>query len=300
MTDWQTIAEVYGPSNWRSYEYERPMPIKCPCPYHDDKNASATLWPDDYRLRMYCHALCDFEAMLDGIRHLLPSFRHRPQTSIGSKTETMAKQSRRVLSRARRPEDSDTYPQAKQIYERITNANDEVKFHPYARGKNITRDFGAYRIKAEFYRRERDCLVIPAHSLTGEFYSVELIADKPVENGGKPKRKQHLGYKAGAYKVLGNPEDAPLIHFVEGWATAYGAAQLFPKRFAAVVSFGGLDDADVKEIESHYQRPVIAHPDSDGSNTDLHDLWVANQGGEYIRRLGLPAELLNLITEAPQ
>jgi putative DNA primase/helicase len=151
-----------------------------------------------------------------------------------------------------------------------------VADHPYARRKRIAHAFGARRgiASGRVVGYNADCILVPNRNWDGEFIGVECI-----NPGGK---KQTFGNKG--ILILGTPEDAPLIHLCEGWATAYALSEMFPQRFATIVCFGKQIEKAIPEITKRYSgRPVI-HEESP-KNRDAWDIWHAGDGDTYTKNV---------------
>ena len=260
------------------------------CPAHERREKStpsAVLFNNpNGKLGMYCSAGCSFEEMRLAAGHLLDDV---PQTST-SRYQSAFKP--KIVDH------NPTLDRAKKAHNAFEGAGyGAVANHPYAEAKGIAHDFGAARIRFEFFGRPNvDCLCIPMHSLDGEFRGVQLIADDSYPVGKHQLNKQTLGNRG--FKVLGTPEDAPAIHYCEGWATAYAISQMYPGRFGCVVAFGELNAAGVTEIQRQFDRDVIAHPDfawRGRKNMDANDLWLAEADREYMNRLQLGRELQQLL-----
>ena len=189
-------------------------------------------------------------------------------------------QSRAMLPRsmpAERPKPkSETRPRAIEFWNGADDDDATVASHPYAKLKGITHAFGARRGIAGGARvgYNADCILVPNRDWDGEFIGVEVI--------NASKDKQTYGNKG--LLILGNPEDAPIIHLCEGWATAWALSQMFPRRFAAVICFGKKLKQTEAELRRRYAgRPVI-HAES-AQNRDAWDIWHSGRGEAYARKV---------------
>ncbi len=171
---------------------------------------------------------------------------------------------------------SETRPKAIEFWNNADDDDATVAAHPYAKRKRITHAFGARRGIAGGKRvgYNADCILVPNRNWDGEFIGVEVI--------NANKDKQTYGNKG--LLMLGNLEDAPHIHLCEGWATAWALAQMFPKRFAAVVCFGKQIQRAIPEVSTRYTgRPVI-HAES-AQNRDAWDIWHSGRGDAYVQKV---------------
>ena len=118
--------------------------------------------------------------------------------------------------------------------------------------------------------------MVPMRDYNNQLVGVELIN----EQGDK----QTYGHKG--FCILGNPEDAEVIHITEGWATLWACAQLRPKRFGGIVCFGkGRLDEAAEFADATYNADVIPHYES--GKEDVWDYWAAGMGEDYMRNWGI-------------
>jgi len=176
----------------------------------------------------------------------------------------------------RTPPISETRPKAIEFWSNADDDDATVASHPYAKLKGITHAFGARRGVAGGARvgYNVDCILVPNRNWDGEFIGVEII--------NASKDKQTYGNKG--LLILGNPEDAPLIHICEGWATAWALSQMFTNRFAAIVCFGKQIQSAAREVSKRYTGRPIVHAES-AQNRDAWDIWCSGRGDAYAKRV---------------
>jgi len=223
------------------------------CPAHDDREPSLAIAEENGLIRMHCFAGCRTKDILDtvGLRwgDLFPDDGY---------------------------ERTSTSDYAKQLWDAASTGC--VAFHPYAKTKKITRDFGARRgrVSGSLVGKDADCIVIPMRSWEGALVGVECINSDGV--------KQSFGSKGQL--ILGYPEGATYTHCTEGWATLWALSKLRPKSFAGVVVFGKsrlegdrgqrLD----REIEMRFGSIAMRHVEQ--GKEDAWDYWNAGTGEEYL------------------
>lgn len=241
------------------------------CPVHQGSKQNFYITEKNGQLLVHCFVGCSQESVINELnaRGLWPTrervSRHRPRIE---RAERQKKQESKPRSA--------TLPKAIEFWRRADNDDAIVADHPYARRKRITQAFGARRGIAggSVVGHNADCIFVPNRNWDGEFIGVECINSE-----GK---KQTYGNKG--ILILGNPEDAPLIHLCEGWATAYALSQMFPQRYAIIVCFGKQIDKAVPQVIKRYSgRPVI-HKESP-KNRDAWDIWHAGGGDTYIENI---------------
>lgn len=219
----------------------------CCCPAHDDKSPSLTVrQASDGKWLFHCFAGCSTYEILE---------------AVGLKWGDLFPDG---------DYNSSTADYAKQLWNEAST--DCVAFHPYAKKKRITHDFGARRGTASgrIIGRDQDCIIIPMRSWDGDLVGVECI------NWGGDK--QTFGSKGQL--LLGHLEAAEYIHVAEGWATMWAIAQLRPKSFAGVVAFGKKLRQKAEEIGKRYPGTAVTHPEG-ADNQDVWDYWNAGHGDEY-------------------
>ena len=171
---------------------------------------------------------------------------------------------------------SETRPKALEFWRKADNDDAVVASHPYAKRKQITHAFGARRGVAggSVVGYDSDCILVPNRSWDGEFLGVECI--------NAEGKKQTFGNKG--ILMLGNPEDAMLIHLCEGWATAWALSQMFPQRFAVIVCFGKQIQRAIPEASKRYAGRLVIHEES-ATNRDAWDVWHAGDGETYTKNI---------------
>lgn len=224
----------------------------CCCPAHDDSSPSLTVTQEAGKWLFHCHAGCSTYDILEAVGlkwgDLFPDTNYK----------------------------SDTADYARQLWGEASSGC--VQFHPYAKKKQITHDFGARRGRASgrIIGRDKDCIIIPMRSWDGDLVGVECI--------NWDGDKQTFGSKGQL--ILGHPEGATYVHITEGWATMWAIAQLRPKSFGGVVVFGKsrlegergreLDD----EISNRFNAEAIRHREP--GKADAWDFWAQGKGEQYL------------------
>ena len=241
------------------------------CPVHQGSNRNFYITEKNGRLLFHCFVGCSQESVINELKALgLWPVRdkvsqRKPRIDIDARLKKQEPKPR-----------SATLPKAIEFWRRADNDEAMVADHPYARRKRITHSFGARRGIAggRVLGYNADCIVVPNRNWDGEFIGVECINPE-----GK---KQTFGNKG--ILILGNPEDAPLIHLCEGWATAYALSQMFPHRFATIVCFGKQIEKAVPEVSKRYSGRLVIHEESP-KNRDAWDIWHAGYGDTYIKNI---------------
>jgi hypothetical protein len=220
------------------------------CPAHDDNSPSMTITQaPDGKILFHCFTGCETYDILAaiGLRwgDLFPDTDYK----------------------------SDKSDLAREIWD--MGGVDVVSSHPYAMRKGITHDFGARRGQAtgSVVGRNADCLILPLRSWDHHVVGVEVINWEGA--------KQTFGNKG--VLVLGYPEESETIHICEGWATAWACAQLRPKSFGCIVSFGG--GRRIRQVageaSNRFRGRIVVHEEP--GNRDVWDLWKAGRGDLYMR-----------------
>lgn len=241
------------------------------CPVHQGSKRNFYITEKDGRLLVHCFVGCSQQSVIDELkaRGLWPTRANASQ--YGSRFDLDA----RLKKQESKPR-SATLPKAIEFWRRADDDDALVADHPYARRKRITQAFGARRGTAggSVIGHYADCILVPNRNWDGEFIGVECINSE-----GK---KQTFGNKG--ILILGTPEEAPLIHLCEGWATAYALSEMFPQRFAAIICFGKQIEKTIPEVTKRYSgRPVI-HEESP-KNRDAWDIWHAGDGDTYTKNV---------------
>ena len=152
-----------------------------------------------------------------------------------------------------------------------------VANHPYAIRKKIDHDFGALRGTASGFLlgKHADVISVPMRDWTGAFTGVECINRDGV--------KQTFGNKG--HLVVGCPEDAPIIHVTEGWASMFAITQIAPQSFGGVVAFGSGSRMEkiANEAAKKFGGRVLIH-DEGKDNRDIWDYWMDGIGEKWIER----------------
>lgn len=240
------------------------------CPVHQGSKRNFYIAEKNGKPVFHCFVGCSQESVINELKARgLWSARdkaHRPTPRID--VDALLKQEPKPRSA--------TLPKAIEFWRKADNDDATVASHPYAKRKRITHAFGARRgvTGGSVVGYDSDCILVPNRNWDGEFIGVECI--------NAEGKKQTFGNKG--ILILGNPEDAPLIHLCEGWATAWALSQMFPKRFAAVVCFGKQIQSAAPQVSKRYTgRPVI-HEESP-SNRDVWDIWHAGDSEGYTQKL---------------
>lgn len=220
------------------------------CPAHDDSTPSLTITrATDGKILFYCFTGCETYDIL---------------AAIGLKWGDLFPDS---------DYKSDKADLAREIWD--MGGVDVVSSHPYAVKKGITHDFGARRGQAtgRVVGRNADCIILPLRSWDHQVVGVEVINWEGA--------KQTFGNKG--VLVLGYPEESETIHICEGWATAWACAQLRPKSFGCIVSFGGGRRIRqvAEEASNRFRGRIVVHDEP--GNMDVWDVWKAGRGDLYMR-----------------
>jgi putative DNA primase/helicase len=163
------------------------------------------------------------------------------------------------------PTRAPTYNEAKAIWGRVQSCRDDalIASHPYAIRKGITWAAGAARgrVSGSLIGKDADCIVVPMHTLEGEFCGVECI------NG--EGKKQTFGNKG--VLLLGDKKNKSLpIHLVEGWADGVSAKEMFGDVLAVVVFGKDALEKKAAEIQSYNPaRSITIWPDNDKTKEEI-------------------------------
>lgn len=227
------------------------------CIAHDDSSPSMSVTQNGEMLLLHCHAGCSQDELLAAA-----GIRIKEGVSIPVQRPTEGSK-RRCLG--------------KYAADLWNAAGGGVPFHAYAQKKRITHAFKARRgiASGSLIGQLVDCVLVPGYDWDGNFIGVECI--------NREGTKQSFGKKG--VLVLGNPEQAAVIHVCEGWATAWAIGHLFPKPYACIVSFGkGRLDSVAAEAEQRYDKNILIHVEG-SDNRDVWDLWINGEGEKYAQRV---------------
>ena len=224
------------------------------CPAHDDRSPSLSVGiGNDGRVLLKCWTGCSQKEVVDALNipwgDLFPDNNY-PKTS--------------------------TSEYAKSLWDEAME--DVVQFHPYAKRKKITHDFGARRghVTGSLVGKNADCILVPMRSWDGELVGIEAINADGVKQSFGPKGQLILGY----------PEGADWIHVTEGWASMWGVAQMRPKSFGGVVVFGksrleGQRGVELEqEIENRFGGTAVRH--NEFGKADAWDHWNLGNAEKYL------------------
>jgi putative DNA primase/helicase len=159
------------------------------------------------------------------------------------------------------PSKAPTYNKAVAIWQQAQSCRD-IASHPYAVKKGVSWAAGAARgrVTSRLVGNAADCLIIPMHTLDGEFCGVECINPEGT--------KQTFGNKG--VLLLGDKENKSLpIHLVEGWADGVSAKHFFGDVLVVVVFGLGMLEKKAAEIQSYNSDSSITiWPDNDKFKKD--------------------------------
>ena len=128
--------------------------------------------------------------------------------------------------------------------------------HPYLVRKHV-QAYPGVKIGPWPQRKAENCLLLPLRTAAGKLSSVQAILPEKIKIRGEDRDKDFLdgGAKAGAFFVIGDLEESPVVLICEGYAT--GASLHEATGYAVAVAFDAGNIAKVASVlKALYPHPT--------------------------------------------